>query len=305
MLRPYLQLVRIPAVFSSLSNAWAGWWIGGAIAASVGAAHPSVGSLILGLIAAGLYLLAGMALNDIADLEVDRRERPSRPLPSGALSLRQAWTLVVAFFATGLLCQSIANPVSAVAGLFLVAAIFLYNFVLKGTALGPLSMGLCRVLNLAGALALGFPSVKTFGALPPAAYGALVSLGFYVALVTYLARDEVTGNSAGRVRLFFIGFAAWFSGWAAFAATNHSLASLGVVAVLVLHLFLLKDALAGLRSLPGSPATTGKTVGGMLGSMPVTDALAMFATGAAWPAALAGLLWMLPGKRLARRFYST
>ncbi len=305
MLKPYLQLVRIPAVFSSLSNAWAGWWIGGAVALSVGATRAPVTSLILGLIAAAAYLLAGMALNDIADLEVDRKERPSRPLPAGAVPVRSAWLLVIGLFALGLLCQSIANPVSAVVGLLLVAAIFLYNFVLKGTALGPLSMGLCRALNLAGAMALGFPSLKTFLALPVPVYGALVSLGFYVALVTYLARDEVTGNSVSRARVFFMGFAAWFSAWAAFAATSHSLASLGVVAVLVVHLFLMKDALAGLRTMPGSPATTGKTVGGMLGSMPATDALAMFAAGVFWPAALAGLVWMLPGKWLARRFYST
>jgi hypothetical protein len=305
MLRPYFQLVRIPAVFSSLSNAYAGWWIGGAIAVAAGAPRAPVTALFLGLIAAGLYLLAGMALNDIADLEVDRNERPTRPLPSGAIPLRNAWILVAGFFALGLLCQSIANPVSAVVGLFLIAAIFLYNFVLKGTLFGPLSMGLCRVLNLAGAMALGFPSLKTFGSLPVAVYGALLSLGFYVVLVTYLARDEVQGNSAARVRMFFIGFAAWFSAWAAFAATSHSLASFGVVAVLVLHLFLLKDALARLRSMPGSPATTGKTVGGMLGSMPVTDTLGMLATGIAWPWALAGLAWMLPGKWLARRFYAT
>jgi hypothetical protein len=305
MLRSYFQLVRIPAVFSSMSNAYAGWWIGGAIAVGLGSQRAPVTSLLLGLIAAGLYLLAGMALNDIADLEVDRKERPERPLPSGAIPLRNAWMLVAGFFILGLLCQSIANPVSAVVGLFLVAAIFLYNFVLKSTFLGPLSMGLCRVLNLAGAMALSFSSFNTFAALPAVVYGVLASLGLYVAIVTYLARDEVAGNSAARVQIFFIGFAAWFSAWAAFAATRHSLISLGVVVILVLHLFLLKDALAGLRRAPSSPGATGRTVGTMLGSMPVTDALALFAAGVAWPWSFAGLLWMLPGKWLARRFYTT
>ena len=33
-----------------------------------------------------LFYTAGMILNDVADLEVDRRERPERPLPSGAVS---------------------------------------------------------------------------------------------------------------------------------------------------------------------------------------------------------------------------
>lgn len=306
MLRPYLQLVRIPAVFSSLSNAFAGWFIGGVVAATAfgGAAAP-VSALILGLLAAGLYLLAGMALNDIADLEVDRIERPGRPLPSGKVSVARAWLLVTGFFALGLALQAIANPVAAQVGALLVAAIFLYNFVLKGTFLGPVSMGLCRVLNLLGAIALSLPSLGSFAQLPAAVYGALVSLGLYVALVTWLARDEVQGNSTRRVKVFMSGFAAWFAGWAAYATTQRSWVSVAVVAVLILHFWLLKNPIAGLRRMPGSPATTGKTVGGMLGTMPATDALAMLATGVAIPWALTGLLWMLPGKWLARRFYST
>lgn len=297
VIRHYLRLVRIPAVFSSLSNAYAGYWIGGGYAAW--------SSLFLVLIAAGLYLMAGMALNDIADLKVDREERPSRPLASGALSLSQAWLLVYVFFVVGLFCQWLANPVSAMVGGLLIVSIFLYNVVLKGTFLGPLSMGLCRVLNLAAAMALSYPSLRTFTTLPLSSYGALLSLGVYIMLVTHLARDEVRGNSATRVRVFFGGLAAWFAGWAAYAATEHSWLSLPVVAVLLLHVWLLKDAITGLRRMPASPATTGKTVGGMLGTMPATDVLAMLATGTPWPWALGGLLWMLPGRFLARRFYST
>ncbi|HLU69262.1 MAG TPA: UbiA family prenyltransferase [Fibrobacteria bacterium] len=309
MLRPYLQLVRIPAVFSSLSNAFAGWFIGGALVttlpAALGGSPAPVSALILGMLAAGLYLLAGMALNDIADLETDRAERPSRPLPSGAVSLSRAWVLVLGFFALGLVLQWLANPVAAQVGALLITAIFLYNFVLKGTFLGPVSMGLCRVLNLAGAIALSLPSLAAFARLPAAAYGVLASLGLYVLLVTWLARDEVQGNSVSRVKIFMVGFAAWFAGWAAYAVTTRSWVSVGVVVALIVHFWLLKNAIAGLRAMPTSPASTGRTVGGMLGTMPATDALAMLATGVAIPWALAGLLWMLPGRLLARRFYST
>lgn len=305
MLRPWLQLVRVPAVFSSMSNAYAGWWIGGVLAVGIGGARAGVGALLLGLAAAALHLMAGMALNDIADRRVDREERPGRPLPSGAVSLRGAWLLVIAFFAAGLALQTAASPVAGQVGLLLVASIFLYNFVLKGTFLGPLSMAACRVLNLAAGLALSVAPLESFARLPLPAYGVLVSLGLYVALVTFLARDEVAGNSIRRVRVFFVGMAAWFAGWAAFASTERSWIAVGVVAVLLLHAWMLRHALAGLRRMPASPAVTGKTVGGMLGTMPVTDTLGMLATGVAAPAALAGLLWMLPGRWLARRFYST
>jgi hypothetical protein len=305
MLKPWLQLVRVPAVFSSLSNAFAGWWMGPAVLGVHGSGAVDGSDLVLALIAAGLYLMAGMALNDIADLEVDRDERPGRPLPSGAIPLSRAWILVAGFFGTGLLCQWIANPVSAQVGALLIAAIFLYNFALKGTFLGPLNMGLCRVLNLAAAMALGFPSLRAFIDLPGAAWGALISLGFYIVLVTFLARDEVRGNSILRVRFFFAGLALWGAGWAIFAAVAWSRLTLAVLAVLLLQAWLLRNALTGLRRMPASPATTGKTVGGMLGTMPATDALGMLAAGVAWPWALSGLLWMLPGRWLARRFYTT
>jgi 4-hydroxybenzoate polyprenyltransferase len=299
-MRPYLQLVRFPVIFGSMSNAFAGYWIGGAVAGER-AAWPA---LVLALVAAALFVAAGMALNDIADVEVDRKERPERPLPSGRIPLSRAWILVAAFFALGLACQWLANPVSAQVGALLVAAIFLYNFVLKGTFAGPVSMASCRVLNLAAGMALGFSSLTTFAALPAAAYGALASLGLYVALVTFLARDEVTGNAPGRVRVFFVGFAAWFAGWAAFASTVRGWTALAVAGVLLLFLWLLRHALAGLRRSPSSPASTGKTVGGMLGVMPVTDALGMLAAGIPFGWALAGLLWILPG-RLARRIAVT
>jgi len=302
-MRHYFRLVRVPTVFSAFSNAFAGYWIGGGYA--------SWGALVLGMLASGLFLMAGMALNDIADLKADREERPDRPLPSGAIPLSRAWLVVIGMLALALLLQWIANPVAARVGALLVAAIFLYNFALKGTFLGPLSMGLCRALNLASGMALNFAMLSAFGALSLRVYGALLSLGAYVFLVTYLARDEVQGNSLSRVRVFFFGIAAWFAVWASFAAqapfaaAHPWLNTLILALVLALHLYLLSDALSGLRRNPGSAPATGKTVGAMLRTLPVVDVVGMLAVGVAWPWALLGLAWMLPGRFLARRFYST
>jgi hypothetical protein len=67
----------------------------------------------------------------------------------------------------------------------------------------------------------------------------------------------------------------------------------------------LKDALGGLRRQPSSPPATGRTVGALLRTLPVTDTLGMLAAGVAAPWALLGLAFMLPGRFLARRFYST
>jgi 4-hydroxybenzoate polyprenyltransferase len=296
-MRHYFRLVRIPTVFSALSNAYAGWWIGGA--------HAPAWTLLLGLIASGLFLMAGMALNDIADLKADRAERPDRPLPSGAITLGSAWSAALGMMGLALLLQWIANPAAAQVGALLAAAIFLYNFALKGTFLGPLSMGLCRALNLAAGMALNFAMLSAFASLSLPVYGALLSLGAYVALVTYLARDEVQGNSLGRVRFFFFGLAAWFAAWASYAALHPRLGALLLAAVLALLLYLLSEALSGLRRNPGAAPATGKTVGALLRSLPAVDVVGMLAAGVAWPWALLGLAWMLPGRFLAKRFYST
>jgi len=48
--------------------------------------------LLLGVLAAGLLNAAANGLNQICDLENDRINKPSRTLPSGPLTLGEAWT---------------------------------------------------------------------------------------------------------------------------------------------------------------------------------------------------------------------
>ena len=81
-LLPYLRLVRAPAVFSALGDPLAGLLLDGERIEPARAARLSAAS--------ALIYLAGMALNDLADREEDARERPDRPIPSGAVSPRAA-----------------------------------------------------------------------------------------------------------------------------------------------------------------------------------------------------------------------
>ncbi len=57
---------------------------------------------------------AGNVVNDIYDLEIDKVNRPTRPLPSGEMSIRQAkvWTVILVFF--GLLFSFFTISLSAV-----------------------------------------------------------------------------------------------------------------------------------------------------------------------------------------------
>ena len=57
-------------------------------------------TLILLLAASTLLYAGGVALNDVYDADVDRQERPERPIPSGRVSLaaarRLGWMLLIA-----------------------------------------------------------------------------------------------------------------------------------------------------------------------------------------------------------------
>lgn len=298
--KSFLSLVRIPTVFSSMSNAYAGWFIAGGTALS--------SQLGLGVAAAALFIMAGMALNDVADAKVDAKERPDRPIPSGAVSLKAAWTLSLAMMAAGLLLVTWANPLALVPALGLCAAIFIYNFALKSTALGPASMGLCRLLNLFTGMALAWQVLPDWSSFPRPALGALVSLWAYIALVTYLARDEVQGNTRLKVRLFLGGMVLWFAAWALAiwmsSDPGQGLVVVAMMAVLVAHQVFLLKPFRALASDP-SPPNTGKTIGALLRTVPLADVLAMLAAGAPLIYALPGVLWILPAWLVGRLFYST
>jgi 4-hydroxybenzoate polyprenyltransferase len=302
-----------------MGNAYAGYWLGGGTGFSF--------TLLLAMIASACFLLAGMALNDIADAKVDARERPSRPIPSGAISLTSAWFVSLTLIALGFILEALAGPYVLWASLALVLSIFAYNFAPKGRFWGPACMGLCRALNLATGMALTLPltlphtdlpfglsfsglhfSTETFLNLltPPQAWG-LFSLWAYIWLVTYLARDEVTGNSLRRSRLFFMGLGVWITAWmlVTFSVTlSHPLTGLlGLFAMLGLA-YQLFHALRRLWHEP-SPAHTGRSIGALLRSLPLVDMLALAAAGIAWPCTLGMILFMLPGAWFMRKVQIT
>lgn len=75
---PYLRLLRLPALFTTFPDVLAGYAI-----ARQGVIVPW--ELTWLLVASGLLYLSGMVFNDLFDLEQDRRERPTRPLPAGEI----------------------------------------------------------------------------------------------------------------------------------------------------------------------------------------------------------------------------
>lgn len=175
--RAVVELVRAPAALSvpgdSLAGAAAaGWPFGGR-------------SVALSASAVCLYW-AGMALNDYADRELDRTERPERPIPSGRVSPRFALGLATGLTAAGVGIAGLAGGRGALrVAVPLAATVWAYDLALKNTPAGPVAMAAARTLDVllgAGGARRAVPAALTVGA---------HTLG-----ITVLSRGEVHGADA-------------------------------------------------------------------------------------------------------------
>ncbi|MBX6315596.1 MAG: UbiA family prenyltransferase [Isosphaeraceae bacterium] len=185
-IKPYLQLVRLPNVFTAAADSLAGWLL------VMGSFEDPQrwGPLVLTSI---LVYAAGIALNDLFDYDLDRAERPFRPLPSGRVSRRFAAGLGVVLLGLGLALAAVSGSVVslAIAGL-LTTCVVAYDAGLKRTALGPELMGACRGLNVL----LGMSQAPTLGG--PAAWLVAGAMALFVVGVTWISRSETeTGRSGG------------------------------------------------------------------------------------------------------------
>jgi len=83
------------------------------VAATVALHHPApLSTKLLAGCATG-YTLAGFAMvvNDIYDIEVDKVNEPKRALPSGAITVTQAWVYALIFAAIGLIFAAYDGPI--------------------------------------------------------------------------------------------------------------------------------------------------------------------------------------------------
>ncbi|HPD16050.1 MAG TPA: UbiA family prenyltransferase [Planctomycetota bacterium] len=209
-LTTWCRLLRLPNLFTVPGDPLAGfllatggvldWRVAGAMAASL------------------LLYCAGLLLNDYFDRETDARERPERPIPSGAVSAPAVLMAGAMLLLAGVLTARVVGGESAGWAAALVAACVLgYNGALKQRRVaGPLVMGACRagsVLigtacaagldNLAKLLAGWMPwrSLSPLDEGLPGATAALIAAAtawVYTAAVTALARSEAGGRRPGR-----------------------------------------------------------------------------------------------------------
>jgi 4-hydroxybenzoate polyprenyltransferase len=201
-LLPYARLLRIPNVFSALADIALG------VCAAMAFRSEPVDELfirraaLLFLASACLYC-AGMVWNDYFDIEEDRRDRPHRPLPSGAVSLPRARMLAILLTFFGWIAAAGSDswswgapgPAAYIATL-LVVAILAYDRWLKRTWIGPLGMGLCRFLNVL----LGL-SLSAYDEMPDTVrFHLALTVGVYITGVTWFARTEARTSKVQDLR---------------------------------------------------------------------------------------------------------
>jgi UbiA prenyltransferase family len=279
------ELVRLPAVLSVPGDVLVG-------AAASGQARDVPRAAGLAAASSCLYL-AGMALNDYADRDVDAVERPGRPIPSGRVTPGFALGLAGGLTAASAAIAVAADGPRALKVLApLVAAVWGYDLALKQTPAGVGGMSACRTLDVL----LGSGTHGARAALPAAAL-----VGAHIGITTTVSRSEAQGATARLPRAALaatagvaaaaIGLGARRRGSAVRTITAAGLVGAYAGAVGGAHVDAARDP---------SPERLQRAVGAsVLGLMPLEAGL-LAGAGALAPAGAVAALWPL-ARSLARR----
>ena len=187
-IKPWLTLMRPANVVTAWADVLAGFAVA-TIAVPAFGADPSITHLLLLLGATtGLYA-GGVVLNDVFDAELDARERPERPIPSGRVARSSAGVFGAVLVLLGVAAAFVVNPTAGVlASLVGICAVLYDGWGKHRSFLGPLNMGACRAGNLMMAVAAVPGAVLAYW------YLALIPLG-YIAAITAISRGEVHGGT--------------------------------------------------------------------------------------------------------------
>jgi 4-hydroxybenzoate polyprenyltransferase len=193
-LKPYLQLVRLPNVFTAAADSLAGWLVVRGTLAEPRRWLPLV------LASMAIYA-AGIALNDWFDYAIDLQERPMRPLPSGRVSRRFAAILGGTLLGSGVALAGLSGSLASLAvAAILALCVLAYDGGLKRTGLGPEAMGACRGLNFL----MGASQAPALGG--PIAWQIALGMAVFVMGVTWISRSEAA-SAAGPAAGMFAGMA--------------------------------------------------------------------------------------------------
>lgn len=180
----YLELIRLLNVLIAAVSV-----LVGALASGV---FPARLPVLLACLVAALITGGANAVNDVYDLQIDRINKPRRPLPSGRLSRIQAIRLAVVMMVLGVGLSPSLGPWGFFIALAVALLLVAYSARLKRTPLwGNLAVALaCGLAFLYGGIAVG----RSGPSLIPAGFAFLFHLGREILKDV---QDEVGDRVAG------------------------------------------------------------------------------------------------------------
>jgi 4-hydroxybenzoate polyprenyltransferase len=197
-------------------------FVSGAVTAA-GAAPPSAWSWTLllypaiGAVMAAVLNAASNALNQIYDLEIDRINKPGRPLTSGRLPMRDAWVFTVCAYGAALLLAWCVAPerrhecfwIVVVAVGFTVAYSVPPVRTKQRRLIANITIAIPRGVLLKVA---GWSSVKTVAGLEPWFIGAIFGL-FLLGASTTKDFADIEGDARGGCRTLPVRFGVRRAAW--------------------------------------------------------------------------------------------
>jgi len=180
--------MRPANIVTSVADVLAGIAISGYLANENFSATYIPSILLLSISTMGLYG-GGVVFNDVFDAELDKIERPERPIPSGVISKGEASLLGIILFAIGIIAAAIVSVLSGLIAVSIIIAALVYDKWSKHNGFaGPFNMGLCRGLNLLLGISIVIPAISAWW------FVAIIPI-IYIAAITMISRGEVHGGS--------------------------------------------------------------------------------------------------------------
>ncbi|MEE9392217.1 MAG: UbiA family prenyltransferase [Planctomycetota bacterium] len=191
-MKTWFRLVRLPNALTTVADVLVGASLAGVGLEALGAAPKFM--VFAALTTVCLYA-AGMALNDLADIEKDRDLYPERPLPSAALSLGTVRLVILLLTAIAFVCAAVISTSAIWVVAALCLAIVSYDLWWKDRVwLAPLSMGACRALSMGmgvvAGMAVNASTASGPSPFPNAWWQGCVAYGYLVAVITFVSSFE-------------------------------------------------------------------------------------------------------------------
>lgn len=199
MFKQYIILVRLPNVFTAASNILSGYFT---IVTTVSSSFITIHVLYLAglIISSSLLYVAGIVFNDYFDIEIDKKERLTRPLPSGKVTKRKALTIAISSMIAANVITLVINWTSFIIAVILTTIIIAYNYGLKNNNItGPITMGLARSINVILGASPALPTLLLSAPSTTMLLFIAISLFLYVIAISILSKKEVSGKATNLI----------------------------------------------------------------------------------------------------------